>query len=151
VRGRVLIVDDDPDISEIVAELLVEEGFEVTNLRDARPDVIQAEIARLEPDVVLLDGSSETDGYGSSWESAAWLHGRTRRVPVIMFTANTTELIEAQVQVSERSKHAAFAGFLPKPFNLQILIETVARVIAHPAAPELAPVRRSPEEHLPVR
>jgi FixJ family two-component response regulator len=68
-----------------------------------------------------------------------------------MFTANTTELIEAQVQLSERSKHAAFAGFLPKPFNLQILIETVARVIAHPAAPELAPVRRSPEEHLPVR
>jgi DNA-binding response OmpR family regulator len=30
VRGRVLIVDDDPDISEIVAELLVEEGFDVT-------------------------------------------------------------------------------------------------------------------------
>ena len=35
--------------------------------------------------------------------------------------------------VSERSKQAAFVGFLPKPFDLSFLVETVARVVENPA------------------
>ena len=61
MRGSVLIVDDDQAISKIVAEVLSEEGFVISELGDAQPAVIQAEVARLEPDVVLLDGS---DGAG---------------------------------------------------------------------------------------
>jgi DNA-binding response OmpR family regulator len=133
MRGSVLIVDDDQDISTIVAEVLSEEGFQISVLRDSQPAVIHAEIARLEPDVVLLDGG-DGGSYGDSWVYAAWMRERSRPIPVIMFTAHTRELAEARLGVSERSKCAAFVGFLPKPFDLRILVETVARVVEKPAA-----------------
>ncbi len=128
MRGSVLIIDDDQAISGIVAAVLSDEGFVISELRDAQPAAIQAEVARMEPDVVLLDGGDGRD-YGYSWVNAAWMRERPRPVPVIMFTAHSRELVEAQVGVSERSKHAGFVGFLPKPFDLNVLVETVARAI----------------------
>jgi CheY-like chemotaxis protein len=115
----VLIVDDDQDISKIVAEVLSDEGFLISELCDSQPAVIHAE--RLEPDVVLLDGG-DGRGYGDSWVYAAWMRERSRPIPVIMFTAHTRELAEARLGVSERSKSAAFVGFLPqavRPTNLR--------------------------------
>jgi DNA-binding NtrC family response regulator len=133
MRGSVLIVDDDQDISTIVAEVLSAEGFSVSELRDAHPAIIQAEVARLEPDVVLLDGG-EGSGYGYSWMNAAWMRERSRPIPVIMFTGHSTELAEAQIGLSERSRKAAFVGFLSKPFDLRDLVETVSRIVDEPAA-----------------
>jgi DNA-binding response OmpR family regulator len=133
MRGSVLIVDDDQDISKIVAEVLSEEGLQISVLCDSQPAAIHAEIARLEPDVVLLDGGGGV-GYGDSWVNAAWMRERSRPIPVIMFTAHTGELAEAQLGVSDRSKSAAFLGFLPKPFDLRVLVETVARVVEDPSA-----------------
>jgi CheY-like chemotaxis protein len=131
MRGSVLIVDDDQRVSQIVAEILRDEGFLISELGDALAAVIQTEVARLEPDVVLLDGSDGV-GYGYSWVNAAWMRERSRPIPVIMFTAHTGELAEAQMGVSERSKKAVFVGFLPKPFDLRVLVETVARVVEQP-------------------
>src|ERR1700726_4819377 len=96
MHGSVLIVDDDQDISKIVAGGLSEEGFQISVLRDSRPDVMYAEMAHLEPDVVLLDGG-HGGGYGDSWVNAAWMRERSRPIPVIMFTARTRELAEAQL------------------------------------------------------
>src|SRR5688500_17612529 len=63
----VLIADNDRDIAALVADVLREEGFVVAELRDTRSATIQAEVARLEPDIVLLDGDG-FGGYGESWE-----------------------------------------------------------------------------------
>ena len=59
MRGSVLIVDDDQRVSQIVAEILRDEGCLISELGDALAAVIQTEVARLEPDVVLLDGATE--------------------------------------------------------------------------------------------
>ncbi len=131
LRGSVLIIDHNECVSELVAQVLCEEGFLASRLVDVQPGAIQAEVERLEPDVVLLDGSDRV-GYGFSWSNAAWLRERSRPIDVIMFTAHARELAEAQMGISERSKKAAFAGFLPKPFDLQVLVETVARVVENP-------------------
>ncbi len=131
MRGRVLIVDDDHDISRIVAEVLSEEGFYISELGEAQSSVIRAEVARVEPDIVLLDGSVGA-GYGASWMNAAWMRERTRPIPVIMFTAHLAELAEARMGMSDRSKKAAFVGFLAKPFDLSVLVETVDRVVKVP-------------------
>ncbi len=47
------MVDDDRDIRESLAQILVEEGFEVTSAENGK--VALEEIARRVPDVVLLD------------------------------------------------------------------------------------------------
>ena len=53
VQGNVLVVDDDPDIREMLAEYLTSHGYRVTEAADG--DAMRAELARQVPDVVLLD------------------------------------------------------------------------------------------------
>jgi DNA-binding NtrC family response regulator len=128
--GSELIDDDDEQISALVTEVLTEEGFTVSALADAHTAVIWDEVARLEPDVVLLDGGDGA-GYGQSWNNAAWLHERRRPIG-IMFAAHAQELAEGQLGESERSQRAAFAGFIPKPFDIQVLIDIVGRAVKEP-------------------
>jgi CheY-like chemotaxis protein len=132
MRGSVLVVEDDPNLATLVAEVLGDEGF-VVSLLDPRSGAIRAEVACLEPDVVLLDGPGGT-GYGSSWTDAVWLHEREHPIPVIMFTGHAGDLAEARCGASERSQRAAFAGLLAKPFELEALVELVARAVEQPAA-----------------
>jgi DNA-binding response OmpR family regulator len=49
MRGSVLIVDDDQDVSKIVAEVLSEEGLQISLLRDSQPAAIHAAIERWNP------------------------------------------------------------------------------------------------------
>jgi CheY-like chemotaxis protein len=128
-RGRVLVVDDDRDTADIVEAVLAEEGFTVSLLHRAEPAVLRATVERLEPDCILLDGGSSRD-YGLSWDHAAWLRARARPIPVVMFTGHEEATREARRGESERSKAAAFAAILPKPFDLDALAEAVARAVA---------------------
>ena len=128
-RRSVLIIDHDRDVSEIVRAVLQDEGYDVAVLSDMSPDAIAAAIGIHEPDAVLLDGDSDVLGYGNSWAEAAQLSRRARRVPVIMFTAHAPDIAEARLAETDRSRDAAFAGIISKPFDLDELLETVARVV----------------------
>jgi CheY-like chemotaxis protein len=128
VGRRVLVVDDDADIANLVDEVLSEDGYAVTILKDARIEAIQAAVAQLEPDCILLDGGVGS-GYGASWESAAQMAARLPAVPVIMFTAHGGDSAEAIENTSERSQAAGFAAVLPKPFNLAALLRAVEAAV----------------------
>ena len=126
---RVLLVDDDPDLSEVVTAVLGAEGYEVLTPQGANPDQVQRAIDRHEPDCILLDSAGRTD-YGASWESAALIRQRKRRVPVVMFTAHAGDSDEAEDGTSDRAQAAGFIAVLRKPFGLDELLETVARAVA---------------------
>jgi CheY-like chemotaxis protein len=123
--GRVLVIDDDRDICDLVHAILTDDGFSVAMLHHQNPDAIRVAINQLEPDCVLLDGASPGD-YGLSWDDAAWITGRERPVPVIMFTAHRAAMEEAETNQSRRSQDAHFSAVLPKPFDLDLLLEAVA-------------------------
>lgn len=125
LRATVLCVDDDRDVAEVVKACLTDEGYLVSCLYATDDDAVARAVGRLEPDVVLLDSASRTD-YGESWDVAAMLHARGRPVPAVMFTAHQAALVEAQAASSERAHEAAFAAILPKPFDLDELIQAVA-------------------------
>ena len=126
MSGSLLIVDDDDTTAALVAEVLSDEGFTVTHLGNTTSDAIRAAVNRLEPDVVLLDGSDKI-GYSDSWANAAWLHERARPVAVLMFTSHATDLAEGQLGETERSQRAGFVGFVGKPFDLDMLLVQVKR------------------------
>ena len=125
--GTVLVVDDSRDISDLVEQILVDEGFAVSLLPGGSAETIRAAVADLEPDCILLDGGS-TLGYDASWATAARLAARPQAVPVIMFTAHVAAIREAEQGESRRSVAAGFAGILPKPFDLDRLDRLVATV-----------------------
>jgi DNA-binding response OmpR family regulator len=129
---RVLVIDDDRDVTDLVHAVLTDEGFAVSVLHDQRPDAIRAAVNRLEPDCVLLDGDSPHE-YGDSWGHAAWISGRDRRVPLLMFSAHGAAVREVEDGRSERSKAAGFAGVLPKPFDLDQLVDLVRAAVGQAA------------------
>lgn len=147
---RVLVVDDDRDVAVVVEDLLTDAGYEVVILDVGTDAAVQAEVERLEPDCVLLDGYS-AHSYGDAWGGAAWLTARPRPVPVIMFSAHLASSREAQANTSERSQEAGFAAVLPKPFETDALLAAVATAVRRtqvPPAPQGAGLQRATLEAL---
>lgn len=126
--AKVLIVDNDRDIGDLLFALLTDEGYQVTCLFEHGRGDVSAAVGRLEPDCVILDGESGAGGdYGLSWAEAAGLQSRGRRVPVIMFTAHVPASNEATAGESPRARAANFTAVLRKPFDLDELMEAVAK------------------------
>lgn len=122
---RVLVVDDDGDVADVVSAILSDDGYAVTTLVDVSHDSLFATVGKLEPDCLLLDGSSRVE-YGSSWADAAHLAARQRSVPTIMFSAHSIDVREARDAESERARAADFAFVLGKPFHIDELLAAVA-------------------------
>ncbi len=117
MSGRVLVVDDDESIRELVALVLEDEGYQVATAADGAQALGQVET--FHPDVVLLDLNMPVlDG----WQTHGRLRQRLPQLPVVFMTAG-------QHAAAEAARHQA-AGALPKPFDLDVLIATVARFVS---------------------
>jgi DNA-binding NtrC family response regulator len=115
INGKILVVDDEPDIRSIVKEILEDEGFSV----DIAEDAEQARHLRksFNPDLVLLDiWMPGTDGISLLKE---WKETKTLNIPVIMMSGHGT--VETAV---EATKVGAY-DFIEKPLSLAKLILTV--------------------------
>jgi CheY-like chemotaxis protein/anti-sigma regulatory factor (Ser/Thr protein kinase) len=80
--GRVLVVDDDPDIRALVTEVLRDAGLIVASAKDG--DEALTEAARVHPDVILLD--KLMPGMGGT-EFASAYRTTARPAPIIAFCA----------------------------------------------------------------
>jgi DNA-binding response OmpR family regulator len=122
---RVLLVDDDADVADVVLAILTDEEYMVSVLSDTSHHSVMAAVGMQEPDCILLDGSGGPE-YGSSWAEAAYLGVRERPIPTIMFSAHAGDVREAQQAESDRARSAEFAAVLAKPFGLDELLAAVA-------------------------
>ena len=106
---RVLVVDDDPRLSRVVAMYLTLEGFEVTTADDAEAGL--AAIKRDCPDLIILDimmaGMDGIEACGRIRHNQLTAH-----LPVIMFSAVCSD------QGVERARLAGANHLITKPFNL---------------------------------
>jgi urea transport system substrate-binding protein len=111
----VLVVDDDPEIRETVADCLEDEGYRVLTAANGAQGLDVAE--REPPDVILLDMKMPVlDG----WEFAH----RYRRLPA---HAALLVCMTAADDVRQRCRDIGADGCLSKPFDLDALFATVAR------------------------
>jgi CheY-like chemotaxis protein len=119
---RILIVDDTPALLDLMRECLEGEGYRVQTCLESRHAV---EMASLEPpDVIMLDVvMPEVSG----WEVLARLRQdeRFERTPVIVCTAYVAEALGRLAELKGPDQHL---GLLPKPFDIDELIEVVASV-----------------------
>ena len=112
---RILVVDDDPDIRNLVAELLRRAGHEVTQAEDGRAGL--RALHGSHPDLVVLDVTKpELDG----WQTLERIRDLSD-VPVLMLTARGEELERV------RGLQGGADDYVTKPFGRQ---ELVARVQA---------------------
>jgi CheY-like chemotaxis protein len=113
--GRVLVVDDEPEVRFVLSEFLESRGFEVAAAESgAKALAIVDEVA---PHVVLLDVTMpEMDGLETLKRLAALKPG----LPIIMVTAN------ADVDVTSKLLALGAADYIPKPFDLDYLGQAVS-------------------------
>jgi len=119
MKRRVLVVDDDMAIVEVLEMRLVTMGFDVTATND--PQVAMAAVEGGRFDVALFDLRMEPADGITLMES---VHTRQPRLPVLIMTAHGT--IETAVNAVQRG---AF-DYLTKPFLRDELRSKIARALA---------------------
>lgn len=118
-QAKVLVVDDEPDICQLVQEILEDEGFRVVTAGNGA----QARRCWQEehPDLVLLDiWMPDVDGVSLLKE---WVGSGAASCPVIMMSGHGT--VETAV---EATRLGAF-DYLEKPLSMAKLLSTVERAL----------------------
>jgi len=115
-----LVVDDDPDMRELVGEALVAKGYRVLEASDGE-DALQ-QIAGAEPQLILLDMRMPImDG----WEFARVFRERYgQRIPIVVMTAAEDS--------KQRASEIGATNNLGKPFELARLYKVVADTLGAP-------------------
>ncbi|HZG96564.1 MAG TPA: response regulator [Mycobacteriales bacterium] len=119
--GRVLVVDDDDVIRQLIRVNLELEGFEVHTAHDGEDALAKA--VALKPDVITLDiMMPRLDG----WDAAAKLRAdpETAHIKVVLLSAR------AQEADLRRGSRIGVDAYLTKPFDPDELIDTVRRLAA---------------------
>ena len=114
---KVLIVDDDNVIVQMMRQILQEEGFETVAALE--PLRVYDAAKRERPDVILLDVMMP---YLDGWDELQLLHldPDTNRIPVVFVTAKHGEF---DALSPERRKE--FFDYLYKPFEIDELVSKV--------------------------
>lgn len=119
-QERILAVDDEEDLLELVRYNLAQEGYEVKTATSGLEAIRLAESFR--PDLVLLDLMMPgIDGF----QVCAQLRGaaETASIPILMLTAKGEE---ADVI---RGLHAGADDYVVKPFSPMVLVARVSAVL----------------------
>jgi two-component system, OmpR family, response regulator len=115
---RVLVVDDEPAIRELIAMICEYEGWDVRTAEAGLPAL--REVRAAPPDVVLLDSMlPDLDGL----TVLRRIHAEHPQLPVIMVTARDSAADRAALLA------AGAAGYVTKPFGVAALTEEVRKAL----------------------
>ena len=112
---RILAVDDDRDILEVLQFILEDSGYEVDTLSDGT--YLFDKIEKKTPDLILLDvmlGNMD----GRELCKTVKMNQRTHDIPVVMVSASHTAF-------DAMNKTGAPDAFLSKPFDISELLEII--------------------------
>jgi len=127
VMGRILVVDDEPDVLLLCRVNLQHAGHEVLEASDGEQGLALA-LAEV-PDAIVLDLMLPLmDGYGVLGHLLA--DARTRDIPVLMLTA------KAQREDRVRCWEEGASEFMTKPFSPAALSSALTQLI------EMSPEQR---------
>ena len=141
--ARILVVDDEADIRELVREILTEEGYEVEVASSAAE--AKAACAAQAPDLVLLDiWMPDSDGISLLRE---WQNNHSLTAPIVMMSGHGT------VETAVEATRLGAVDYVEKPLSLAKLLHTVQaaldegrrrrRTVRKLIPPLVAPVGRS--------
>lgn len=113
---RVIVVDDDKEIREIITFVLTRNGFEVTSASNGQQ--LHAMLVQFIPDLIILDVMMPgEDGYQIC--NTLQSNPQTRHIPVIIMTAHAEDIYE------RISVDLGAAVHMTKPFHPFNLLEQV--------------------------
>jgi DNA-binding response OmpR family regulator len=119
---KILIVDDEPQLVEMVKMRLESAGYEVSCAYDGQDGLDKAR--KWKPDLIILDLMlPKMDGY----KVCGLLKNDSRysKIPIIIFTARAEEADEAL------GMEAGAQAYIKKPFDQKTLLAKIAELIGN--------------------
>ncbi|MGB2757592.1 MAG: response regulator [Acidimicrobiia bacterium] len=122
--ARVLVVDDDPEIRDLLSVNLAASGHEVLDAQDG-PSALEL-LASARPDVILLDVMMPTmDGF-EVLEQLKKADASVASIPVVMVTGRTAP------EDRFRGGVEGALVYVTKPFDLEVVIATIEQLLTDP-------------------
>lgn len=122
IKKKILIVDDEIDLVNLVKERLQYHGYEVIYLNSGR-DAVQTTIEQ-KPDLLILDVMMpDKHGYDICYELKH--NPETEAIPIIIFSAKK----EWKKHMDEMSAYVKADDFIAKPFNSEDLITKIKNAL----------------------
>ena len=123
-RSRLLVVDDDPNVHDMVAQLLEDSNYQIQAVSDGAQAIAAAQTEP--PDIILLDLlMPNMDGFGVIEELRQ--HPKTREIPIVILTAKSLSADE------EKSLEQRIYTVIQKQgLQGEALLETISSTLTQP-------------------
>jgi CheY-like chemotaxis protein len=117
MTARVLVVEDDPDLAALEADVLLERGHAVEIASNGR-EALEA-VERAAPDLIVLDMKMPVMGGREFAEE--YRRREPKAAPIVVVTAAD----DAQ----RRAAEVGASAWIGKPFDPEALVDKVARLL----------------------
>jgi CheY-like chemotaxis protein len=126
---KVLIVDDDPDIRDVLTLILESQGYQVTTARDGVECLDR--LGKEKPNLMILDLlMPRMDGFAvyKQLQDAKW--AEYKDMPILILTSVREEASRRRYEL-ETGHKLSVDYYIEKPVSPEALIDTVGKLIEH--------------------
>ncbi len=120
---HIIVVNDDATLLDLMQELLSNEGFTVTCLRESHK--AHGLIREAKPDLIILDIRLGNELTGFELIELLTLDPVTHAIPLIVCSADSRALREHQAEMQNQG-----IGLLAKPFDLEDLLGLIREQVS---------------------
>jgi two-component system alkaline phosphatase synthesis response regulator PhoP len=126
-HGKILIIDDDPDITEAMKIILENQGYEVRSALDSTAGMDRLKEAI--PELIILDVMMRTSQEGFELSRELKHNARYRDIPILMLTAVKQKTgLDFRSAVGDES-WLPVEEYLDKPVKPSVLLEKVEELL----------------------
>ena len=125
--AKILIIDDDPDISEAMRVVLENKGYDVDNGRDSTEGMEKIKANR--PDLIILDVMMTTSQEGFMLSRELKHSEEYKDIPILMLTAVKEKTgLDFKTEAGDED-WLPVEEFLDKPVKPDVLIDKVGELL----------------------
>lgn len=126
-RAKILVVDDDPDVLEVMTTILESQKYEVITARDGVEAL--ASLRAEKPDLMILDLlMPKMDGFAVCKELADSRWSKYRTIPIMILTSVREEASRRRYEL-ETGMALNVDDYVEKPIVPEILLDRVTKLL----------------------
>lgn len=124
MRSKILIIDDDVDIQEVMAAILEQEGLEVHSAEDGTEGLAKAR--EIKPNLIILDVmmNSQDEGFQTAYKLKA--DPALADVPIVMITS-VSKVTGFSFDKEHDQEFLPVSDFIDKPVSREKLLDVVRK------------------------